>query len=222
MPTPLTTDGSTSDGGGGVASAPRLTMSAAVARANAFGNASSGGIASGSPNMRGGGVASIRSRSAARSASSSADGPSAPRRIRSSSSGNSSTTCSASWTASACVQTASRLEQAAAHQPARPVPAQPADVVALAMSVAGLDHELVEERTVLLRDASSDRCGVGLGDVEMLGGTEQRRQLQRRHLGERGPVDVVAGDRAPRMQVEPGVDGGLARRRSALARRRPT
>ena len=106
------------------------------------------------------------------------------------------------------MQASSRLEQATTHQPARPVPAQATDVVALAMSVAGLDHELVEERSMLRRDAGSDRCGVGLGDVELLGGTEQRRQLQRRYLGQRGPVDVVAGDGAPRVQVEPGVDGG--------------
>ena len=107
------------------------------------------------------------------------------------------------------LQATARLEQAAAHEPARPVPAQPADVLALAMSVAGLDHEFVEERPMLLR-----KRGLGslrrlrLGDIELLGGTEQRRQLQRRDLGQRGPVDVVGGDRAPRVQVEPGVDGG--------------
>ena len=48
------------------------------------------------------------------------------------------------------------------------------------MSVAGLDHEFVEERSVLVWDAGADRCVVGLGDIELLGGTQQRRELQRR------------------------------------------
>ena len=110
--------------------------------------------------------------------------------------------------ASGCVQASPGFQQGAPHQPARPVPTQAADVVALAMSVASFGQQLVELRSVLGRDAGTNGCDVGFGDVEMLGGAEQRRQLQRRNLGQCGPVDVVAGDRAPHVLLEPGVDGG--------------
>ena len=46
--------------------------------------------------------------------------------------------------------------------------------------------------------------------VELLGGTEQRRQLQCRNLGQGGPVDVVGADCAPHVQIQAGVDGGSA------------
>ena len=110
--------------------------------------------------------------------------------------------------ASGCVQASPGFQEGAPHQSARPVPAQAADVVALAMSVASFGQQLVEMRSVLGRDAGANSCVVGFGDVEVLGGTEQRRQLQGGNLGQCGPVDVVAGDRAPHVQLEPGVDGG--------------
>ncbi len=76
-----------------------------------------------------------------------------------------------------------------------------------AMSVSGFGQQLVELCSMLGRNAGANSGDVGLGDVEMLGGTEQCRQLQRGHLGECGTVDVVAGDRAPHVQLEPGIDG---------------
>jgi hypothetical protein len=76
------------------------------------------------------------------------------------------------------------------------------------MSVASFGQQLVEQRSVLTRDAGTNGCDVGFGDVEILGGAEQRRQLQGGDLGQGGPVDVVAGDRAPHVLLKPGVDGG--------------
>jgi hypothetical protein len=76
------------------------------------------------------------------------------------------------------------------------------------MPVASFGQQLVEQRSVLTRDAGTNGCDVGFGDVEVLGGAEQRRQLQGGNLGQGGPVDVVAGDRAPHVEFEPGVDGG--------------
>ena len=158
-----------------------------------------------------GGVASMQSRAAARSASSSADGPSAP--------------CRATEQQAVelvgeqlhDVRNLVRPPAACKRRPAsirarrtspRPVPTQAADVVALAMSVASFGQQLVEQRSVLTWDAGTNGCDVGFGDVEILGGAEQRRQLQGGDLGQGGPVDVVAGDRAPHVLLKPGVDGG--------------
>ena len=41
----------------------------------------------------------------------------------------------------------------------------------------------------------------------MVGGAEERSQLERRHLGKRWPIDVVGGDGSPLVQLEPRVDG---------------
>ncbi|HET9665374.1 MAG TPA: hypothetical protein VFP09_01400, partial [Desertimonas sp.] len=76
------------------------------------------------------------------------------------------------------------------------------------MSVASFGQQLVEQRSVLTRDAGTNGCDVGFSDVEILGGAEQRRQLQGGDLGQGRPVDVVAGDCAPHVLLEPGVDGG--------------
>ena len=199
-------DDSTS-GGAGVASAVRLTISAAVALAIAFGNAvqrrrslgfaQHAGWGSGLDAVALGALGELVGRWPVGATQDAVEFV-----------GEQLDDVLGVVDAAACVQAAPRLEEAAPHQSTRPVPAQATDVVALAVSVTGLDHEFVEERPMLLRHTRSDRSIVGLRNPAIRGGTEQCRELERRHLGERGPVDIVAGDRAPRVQLEPGVDGG--------------
>ena len=153
-------------GGGGVASAPRLAMIAAVARAIAFGSASSGGGASGSPSSRGGGVASMRSRSAARSASSSADGPSAlaghDKQHAVELVGEQLDDVRNLVHASGRVQASPGFQQGAPHQSARPVPAQAADVFALAMSIHSVvKPRMSEKSTVMWRRAPPSAASDG-------------------------------------------------------------
>ena len=106
-------------------------------------------------------------------------------------------------------QATAHLEQVTPDESAGPVPAESADVLALAVSVPCLRHELVEHRLVLRRHTGANRRCVGLGDVEQLRGVDQRRELQVRRLRQRGAVDVVARDGAPLVQLEPRVDSGV-------------
>ena len=71
------------------------------------------------------------------------------------------------------------------------------------MPVARLDEQTVEQRPLVGRHAIAHRRVVGSFDVEMVGGAEERSQLERRHLGQSWPIDVVAGDGSPLVQLEP-------------------
>ena len=89
------------------------------------------------------------------------------------------------------------FEEGTPGQTAGPVPAEPADVFALAVPVAGFDDELVERRPMLRWHPEANCRDVGSGDVELFAGVEQGRQLKGGHLGERGSVEVVGGDGTP-------------------------
>ena len=180
-----------------------------MARAIGAGKASRGGSPSWGPSERGGGAASTRSRSAARSAS-------VVRRWCVGALHRSGEFVGEELDDVLDVVNAVRgskpstdFEQGTPDQAAGPVPAESADVFALAMPVAGFDDESVERRPMLGWHPGANCRDVGLGDVEPFAGVEQRRQLQGGHLGEGGAVEVVAGDGSPLVQLEPCVDRGV-------------
>jgi hypothetical protein len=106
------------------------------------------------------------------------------------------------------VQSTSGLQQRTAHEPGRPVPAETTDVVALTVSVAGLDDQFVEERSLVGRHPGPERGDVRFAELDVGTRGEQRGELERRRLGQGRAVDVVARDRPPGVQLEPGVDHG--------------
>ena len=198
-------------------------MIAAVARAIACGSASSGGGASGSPSSRGGGAASMRSRSAARSASSSADGPGAD---LASSSGRARRGTARRRVATSCTRPV--VSAGGARLPAgRAAPARTAS--------SNTGHGCPRAGDVRSEPRPATRR-TALGGRPARGREPRRRrvrrrrdarwhraarQLQRRHLGQGGPVDVVAGDGAPHVRARARRRRRLGRRGRVLGRRRP-
>ena len=101
---------------------------------------------------------------------------------------------------------ATDFEHGPAHEAARPVHAQTADVVALAVTITCLFEHFVEEAAFRFGNLVTNGARVNGIECRIRRG-EHGPELQRRCLREGGPIDVIAHDEAPRVQLDPRVDG---------------
>ena len=101
------------------------------------------------------------------------------------------------------------LLQRSSQQAAGPVPTDPADVLTLTVAVARLRQQLVEHAHACPRDTRSDRAMRRAQPRRRFPAawSEQCGELESGDLGEGGPVDVVARDQSPCVQLHPRIDG---------------